>query len=339
VLRTQRYLRQPLSALAGIAGGVDLDAAKTAIDPLGDCFLVSCPATSPRRTASGATCATGCAVPSAAAPAGARQQHHRGRQGEGPAPKGALEICASQDAGARCWRARLRCCGQQRAVGGRDCRLPALQHVPRAGARGAAAARARWRPQALQVPQWYPGHARCMPLPFECEGYICAELERPQALCKQACRPGGRARALLPARRPPVAAVLLHSASTEACPSRRTATFPSAHLMGTNAALRSRNGRAAEHRVAGGCGHAGPAGCGAGAAAVQAGGRVRPQPVRRGAARRCAGAALGAWRLALGAWRLRASRPRCGAARRVRACDATACGVAYAPRSLRRRET
>jgi hypothetical protein len=65
VLRTQRYLRQPLSALAGIAGGVGLDAAKP---PSTRSVIASCPATSPRRTASGATCTAACAVPSAAAP-------------------------------------------------------------------------------------------------------------------------------------------------------------------------------------------------------------------------------------------------------------------------------
>ena len=39
VLRMQRHLRLPLSALAGIVGTVAVDAARSVIDPLGDCFM------------------------------------------------------------------------------------------------------------------------------------------------------------------------------------------------------------------------------------------------------------------------------------------------------------
>jgi hypothetical protein len=39
VVRMQRYLRLPLSALAGIVGTVAVDTARSVIDPFGDCFM------------------------------------------------------------------------------------------------------------------------------------------------------------------------------------------------------------------------------------------------------------------------------------------------------------
>jgi hypothetical protein len=172
VVRMQRYLRQPLSALAGLIGKLSQDVSSAKIvDPHGDCFLSSYAAKgdSEWRHLHDALCR---------AISGFASRAHVSNKLEGGKVRGTRkkpgDIRFHGDAGSHGWmRAGNRELWVDLTV---VCPLLITYISAACHTTGAAAAAAATRKRNKYIND-IPGFAFFMPLPFETEGYTCDNIE------------------------------------------------------------------------------------------------------------------------------------------------------------------
>jgi hypothetical protein len=171
-LRMQRYLRQPLSALAGIVGTLGLDKAQTIIDPYGDGLLSGYKAKEDNEwnTLHKALCRqqSKCAT-----------QAHIHNKLEGGKVRGTKktpgDVRHSGDSGTHGWAPA----DKRELWTDITCVCPLLPTYRREAAakRGAAAAAAA-RHKRTKYRDDIPGFAFFLPLAFETEGYHTADLDK-----------------------------------------------------------------------------------------------------------------------------------------------------------------